>query len=71
MNSSELIALLAAQIAARGLEPLSDEQIDLLEADESDDDRIGMLEDLRDRVGLDVPLAAFPCISDDERSNGR
>lgn len=72
MNPSELIALLETQIEARGLDPLSDEQIALLESESRADraERDAMLEDLRDRVGLEIPDDAFSCVDDDERSNG-
>jgi hypothetical protein len=68
----ELVVLLEHQIAARGLDLLSDEQMALLESDSAADEaeRVGMLEDLRDRVGLVVPDECFPCITDEERSNG-
>jgi hypothetical protein len=70
--AERLIESLSAQIAARGLDPLSDEQIDLIESTEPGDrrERDWMLEDLRDRVGLDVPDEAISCVSDDERSDG-
>lgn len=72
MNTETLIDLLEKQITARGLDPLSDEQIELLESENEADteERDWMLEDLRDRVGLTIPDDAFSCVTDDERSNG-
>lgn len=72
MKTADLIAHLETQIAARGLDPLSDEQIDLLESESRADreERDWMLEDLRDRVGLDVPADAISCVDDEERGHG-
>ena len=69
MTADELIAHLEQQITARGLDPLSDEEIYTLESGEGAE-RDGLLEDLRDRVGLNIPDDAFSCVDDDERSNG-
>jgi len=52
-ETEKLIANLSQQIAAKGLDPLCAEQLDLLRS--GNFGRIGMLEDLRDRCGLDIP----------------
>lgn len=72
MNATQLIESLSAQISARNLDPLSSEQLDLLESTNPSDreEREWMLEDLRDRVGLDIPDDAFSPFTDDDRSNG-
>jgi hypothetical protein len=68
-----LIPHLENQLAARGLEPLSFEQIDLLESENpaDADEREWVLADLRDRLGLDIPAECFSVVTDEERSNGR
>lgn len=68
--TEKLIAELASEIAERGLDPLSGEQLALLRGEDCEE-RTGMLEDMRDRVGLDVRDLLDGPVTDEERSNGR
>lgn len=75
MNTSDpyterLITELSSEIAERGLEPLTSEQLELIRGEDCEDRR-EMLEDMRDRVGLDVQDLIDGPADDDERSNGR